>query len=115
MLDVIVVGAGLSGLQAAWDVQKAGYTVLVLEARNRVGGKTYSAPLASGRGCVELGAAWINDTNQHRMYGHARRFGLELVKQSIEGDVVMQEKEKVHRFPFGTTPKVRIFLFCALI
>ncbi|KAF4304022.1 Flavin-containing amine oxidase [Botryosphaeria dothidea] len=105
MLDVIVVGAGLSGLQAAWDVQKAGCTVVVLEARNRVGGKTYSALLASGRGCVELGAAWINDTNQHRMYGHARRFGLELVKQSIEGDVVMQEKEKVHRFPFGTTPK----------
>ncbi|EKG20381.1 Flavin-containing amine oxidase [Macrophomina phaseolina MS6] len=105
MLDVIVVGAGLSGLQTAWDVQKAGYTVLVLEARNRVGGKTYSAPLATGRGCVELGAAWINDTNQHRMYGHAKRFGLELVKQSTEGDVVMQEKGRIHRLPFGTTPK----------
>ncbi|KAF2087298.1 flavine-containing amine oxidase [Saccharata proteae CBS 121410] len=105
MLDVIVVGAGLSGLQAALDVKKAGYSVLVLEARNRVGGKTFSAPLASGRGCVELGAAWINDTNQHRMYAHSKRFGLELVKQLTDGDCLMHESdEKIHRFGFGKSP-----------
>jgi monoamine oxidase len=42
VVDVIVVGGGLSGMSAAYDVHKAGKTVLVLEARDRVGEKTCS-------------------------------------------------------------------------
>ncbi|GME57762.1 Flavin-containing amine oxidase [Neofusicoccum parvum] len=40
------------------------------------------AGLRYGHGYVELGAAWINETNQHRMYGHAKKFGLELFSTS---------------------------------
>ena len=63
-VDVVVVGAGLSGLKAACDMQRVGLSFLVVEARDRVGGKTWTVdPLGDGK-CVDLGAAWINDSNQ---------------------------------------------------
>ncbi|KAH6716391.1 hypothetical protein BKA61DRAFT_603064 [Leptodontidium sp. MPI-SDFR-AT-0119] len=55
-VDVVVVGAGLSGLSAAVAIYEAGLTVLVLEAKDRVGGKTYSVSNGD-KGVVELGAA----------------------------------------------------------
>ena len=109
MFDVVVVGAGLSGLQAAYSAQKAGLSVAVLEARNRVGGKTWSVPLASGRGCVDLGAAWINDTAQKRVWSYVQQFNLEVVTQRLEGRAVMQvEKGNRIEFPYGITPEVNI-------
>lgn len=106
-LDVIVIGAGLSGLQAAYTLKQAGLNFVVVEARDRVGGKVWSVPLASGRGCVELGAAWINDRLQPRIWGYARRFGMKVVQQRLEGKAVMQEDgESRSEFPFGVTPDV---------
>lgn len=107
MFDVIVVGAGLSGLQAAYSAQQAGLSVVVVEARNRVGGKTWSVPLASGRGYADLGAAWINDTTQKRISSYAQQFKSELVKQRLEGNAVMLvSKGDRIEFPFGITPEV---------
>ncbi|KAK3697320.1 hypothetical protein LTR37_017553 [Vermiconidia calcicola] len=99
-VDVVIVGAGLSGLQTAVDLHKAGLTVKVLEARNRVGGKTYSVP-AQGSVC-DVGAAWINDTNQSKMYALAKRFGLDLIEQNTKGSIVVDDgigKLKTH--PYG--------------
>ena len=105
--DVIVVGAGLSGLQAAYDIQQAGLTCIVLEARNRVGGKTWSVPLANGKGYVDIGEAWINDTNQSHVYALTKRFGIELLEQNVDGDCIFQDKDgSTHAFPYGTSPKV---------
>ncbi|KAL5362576.1 amine oxidase [Aspergillus floccosus] len=85
--------------------KQAGLSVVVVEARDRVGGKVWSVPLASGRGCVELGAAWINDTLQPRIWAYVQRFGLKMVKQRLEGRAVMQEtKDARFEFPFGVTP-----------
>lgn len=107
MLDVIVVGAGFSGLQAAYSAKKAGLSVAVVEARDRVGGKIWSAPLASGRGFAELGGAWINDSLQPRVWSYAQQFGLKVVKQRLEGTAIMQESETERfEFPFGVTPEV---------
>jgi monoamine oxidase len=80
-VDVVVVGGGLSGLQAAHDIQRAGYSCVVLEARERVGGKTWSQPTKGGS-VVDVGAAWINDSNQSKMYALAKRFDLELIEQN---------------------------------
>ncbi|KAH7327169.1 hypothetical protein BKA65DRAFT_539826 [Rhexocercosporidium sp. MPI-PUGE-AT-0058] len=104
--DVIVVGAGLSGLQAAYDIQQAGLSCIVLEARDRVGGKTWSVPLANGKGNVDIGAAWINDTNQFHVYALTKRFGIELLEQNVDGDCIFQDKDgSTHAFPYGTSPK----------
>src|SRR4051794_36343520 len=59
--DVVVVGAGLAGLTAAREVSQSGRSVIVLEARDRVGGRVLSHPLAAG-GYAELGGTFTGPT-----------------------------------------------------
>src|SRR3954464_12788054 len=59
--DVIVVGAGLSGLAAAHALHQAGKSVYVIEARNRVGGRTLNHPLGGGK-VTEMGGTFIGPT-----------------------------------------------------
>ncbi|KAK3380860.1 putative amine oxidase [Podospora didyma] len=95
--DVVIVGAGLSGLKAAVDVHKSGLTCVALEAMDRVGGKTLSVDAAGpgikGRGRIDLGAAWINDTSQTEMTTLAEQFGLELIRQRIAGNYLRQKSD----------------------
>lgn len=108
MLDVIVVGAGLSGLQAALSCQQAGLKVAVVEARNRVGGKIWSVPLASGQGFADLGAAWVNTNTQPRIRAYVNLFKIKLVEQRLEGNAVMMvSNDERIVYPFGITPEVR--------
>ena len=103
--DVVVVGAGLSGLQAAVDVQQAGLSCVVLEARDRVGGKTWSID-NSGKGAgVDVGAAWINDSNQSKIFALAKRFGLKTIVQPTSGSVVQEDLDGSRTlFPYGKVP-----------
>lgn len=111
-VDVVVVGGGLSGLQAGYSCQEAGLSALVLEARNRVGGKTWSAPGAKGKGYIELGGAWINDTNQSHMYELARKMKLDLLQQRTTGDCVLHDVDgSLSRFVYGDSPGVCFFFF----
>jgi monoamine oxidase len=66
-VDVVVVGAGLAGLVAAHDVTRTGHSVLVVEARHRVGGRVLNHPLAKGHGSevIEAGGAFIGPTQNH--------------------------------------------------
>lgn len=59
VLDVVVAGAGVSGLAAARTLQRAGATVVVCEARDRVGGRLRSVVPAGASAAVDLGASWI--------------------------------------------------------
>jgi monoamine oxidase len=62
--DVVVVGAGFAGLTAALQVMQAGKSVIVLEARDRVGGRSWNAEIPGGE-VTERGAAFIGPTQDH--------------------------------------------------
>ncbi|KAH8655413.1 putative flavin-containing amine oxidase [Xylariales sp. PMI_506] len=103
--DVVIVGAGLAGLTAAHEVLRAGLSCVVLEARDRVGGKTVSQPLSNGTGVVDLGAAWLNDTNQSKVYALAKRYGAELIVQNTQGNAVLEDFDgECSPFEYGELP-----------
>jgi monoamine oxidase len=72
--DVVVVGAGLAGLAAASRLVDAGAEVVVLEARDRVGGRTLTLPAADGTP-IDHGGQWIGPT-QDRIAALAERVGV---------------------------------------
>ena len=75
--DVVVIGAGLAGLAAARHLQQQGWSVLVLEATDRVGGRVRDAALPDG-GAVELGAQWVG-RDHAAVHALADELGLRLV------------------------------------
>ena len=81
--DVAVVGAGLAGLATAWRLTEAGRRVVVLEARDRVGGRTWSQQLPGG-GVLELGGQWIGPT-QDRIAALAAEIGVETFPTYADG------------------------------
>ncbi len=82
--DVVVVGAGLAGLAAARTLAGAGVDVVVLEARNRVGGRTYTKPASDGTP-LDLGAQWIGPT-QHRLAALAESAGVTTFRMYDSGN-----------------------------
>ena len=93
--DVIVVGAGLSGLYAAKLLQQSGLTVAVLEARDRVGGRMLSQRLADGT-VVDLGAQWIGP-GQRRMHALAKEYGLKTHATHTQGDGIIKLGQPLRR------------------
>lgn len=82
--DVVIVGAGLSGMIAARTLLAAGLHPVVLEADERVGGRILTEDALPGVP-VEVGAQWIGDTH-HRMFALAAELGVETYPQFDEGE-----------------------------
>ncbi|WZH51215.1 MAG: NAD(P)/FAD-dependent oxidoreductase [Nocardioides alkalitolerans] len=74
--DVVVVGGGFAGLTAARELSQRGHGVTVLEARDRLGGRTLVEPRL-GR-CLELGGTWVHWA-QPMVWAEMQRYGLEVV------------------------------------
>lgn len=91
IVNVLIVGAGLSGLRAATDLHEAGLSYVVLEAMDRVGGKTLSVPPSAGSSArLDMGAAWINNSTQTEMFALSQKFGFDLIEQRSEGNALFQ-------------------------
>lgn len=84
--DVVVVGAGLAGLSAASKLTQAGATVTVVEARDRVGGRTQSQ--RAGDATFDLGAQWIGP-GQTRVAALADELGLATFATWHEGRKIL--------------------------
>lgn len=85
--DVIVVGAGLSGLVVADILSERGTSVCVVEAADRVGGRTHSARV--GRAMLDLGGQWVGP-QQEAVLELIQSLGIRLHDQYTEGKKVME-------------------------
>jgi monoamine oxidase len=104
--DVIVVGAGLAGLTAARHLVASGRSTIVLEARDRVGGRTYNHHLGSGK-VVEVGGEWIGPTQDH-IKALAKQLGVHTFKTYNKGNYLFYENGKLTPYsgsgPLGPIP-----------
>lgn len=112
--DVVVVGAGLAGLAAARALTAAGRTVRVLEARDRVGGRTEAGALSDGQ-WIELGGQWIGPGHD-RMYALVEELGLSTVPTHNDGDIVFSLRGRTGRLAGhkGAAPRLNPFAIADL-
>lgn len=79
-VDTVIVGAGVAGLTAARLLQDAGRTVVVLEARDRIGGRVHTDRTD---GVVDLGASWIHGVDGSPVAAAAEAFGMRTVEFTV--------------------------------
>lgn len=101
--DVCVVGAGYAGLTAALRCHQAGKSVVVLEARQRVGGRIWTEQLPDGTP-VDRGGAWLGPAHL-AMFGLAQEFGVGTYKTWVEGAHLLVEGNRLRHY-HGLIPKI---------
>jgi len=115
--QVLVLGAGLAGLAAAYELKKAGYAVTVLEARTRPGGRvlTYRDPFADGL-YAEMGAEYVDATDE---YDHrfCKELGLKVMTAKLYDAIFVRGqrfkmaafKQGKEKLPYAGTEGGRLF------
>ncbi|AWK71728.1 monoamine oxidase [Rhodococcus oxybenzonivorans] len=100
-VDYCVVGAGFAGLTAALRLKQAGQSVALVEARDRIGGRT-STEVREDGSWIDRGGAWIGP-GQDRIYALMDEFGVKSYKQYTDGEAMMVVDGKQYRYK-GTIP-----------
>lgn len=98
--QVAIIGAGLSGLYAAWLLQRAGVDYIVLEARSRAGGRVLSVAEA------DLGATWLWPAIQPALSGLLAELNIEVFPHQETGDMLFERtRDAASRHPgFVSSP-----------
>lgn len=102
---IVVVGAGFAGLAAARALVARGKRVVVLEARDRVGGRVFTEQLASGP-WVDLGGQWIGPT-QDRILSVVAELKIPTFPTWTRGDNLLEVESRLSRYR-GTIPRLPI-------
>ena len=96
--DLLIVGGGISGLTAAWQLQNAGLKVCLIEARNRVGGRI----LTEGEAACDLGPSWFWP-GQPLIASLLDKFEIPSFEQFSKGKVLWQDAQgHVQDYPMGS-------------
>lgn len=109
--DVIIIGAGYAGLSAARILRQSKKSVLLLEARDRVGGRILTQPLGDGN-YVDLGGQWIGP-GQDRMYDLARDYKIGIFPSYDKGKSTLYFNNKVRHYK-GIIPPLPLFALLSL-
>lgn len=105
-LDVVIIGAGLSGLIAADELSRAGLSVKVLEANDRVGGRTLDRRLEDGN-AIEMGGQWI---------GPGQTEILQLIKElSLDTHNTYDQGSSIYRSTGGKIKQYKEMIPCGII
>ena len=102
--DVVVVGAGFAGLSAARDLVRLGHDVVVLEGRDRVGGRSSTTTIAGTP--VDLGGTFVGPT-QDAVIALAKELGCESVRTYSRGKNLIRWRGKVRAYR-STIPKLSL-------
>jgi len=81
--EAIVVGGGFAGMTAARDLHDAGHSVLVLEARDRLGGRTWYKPFRGSGKTLEFGGTWVAPRWQPNIGAEIERYAAELIESPV--------------------------------
>ncbi|MFE1343688.1 flavin monoamine oxidase family protein [Streptomyces sp. NPDC058757] len=111
--DVIVIGAGFAGVTAARELSKQGKRVLILEARHRIGGQTWTATV--GGQLVEMGGTWVDPATMPHVGAELQRYGIQLQEEGAIERLILPtpagplEHDVATGFAHAAELRVRLF------
>ena len=104
--NCVIIGAGLAGLAAAYKLKNAGWSVTILEARDRIGGRVFSYSLPQNKNLTfELGAEWVGESHE-RLKALCGDFKIPLQKHQFD-DYLLQNGKVSRPGQWGFSPQAR--------
>ena len=105
--NVVIIGAGISGLSAAYKLKQSGANVTLIEARNRIGGRIFTYKFDDANLTCELGAEWVGRSHE-RLISLCKEFNLELQNHQFEIHLTMNcEYKKNGEWDFSPNWKLK--------
>ncbi|MEP7076995.1 MAG: NAD(P)/FAD-dependent oxidoreductase, partial [Acidobacteriota bacterium] len=101
----VIIGAGFSGLAAAFKLKNAGWNVTVLEARDRIGGRVFSHRFAGTDLICELGGEWVGESHE-RLKALCHDFSIPLQKHQFD-DYLLQDGKVSQPGQWGFSPAAK--------